>query len=1080
MCLRGHRCSITSRLTSKKRRKTHPLQTRLLTLPLLAFLQFGMKIKGRESDTWHKKLKATASLKKPNDVDFPWTALQNHTGYYLKKKGTLLQAQIDARLLALVREDPSKDTALAACLPYVSTPAMRSFLGSELRLKPNSPLGPHEYLQLIKAIHCVNADVVNDLEEKWACCLMEHAKAGGSLGQQLHNMLDLLPARLTPGLLLQADIINLACQICGDFAMQLETLCKDGHWMNAHHQAEWLSTASTRHILQASRSGAKKLLDAHLPSWRVWAAWRPEHARLRAWNDYANRAPFLEDLFALEGPDFASMVGSEQATLQGGLVLQGLRDINSTLRWGNSLIHFQRNPWLGRENLGGLLERLTRVLDFACSGGHDYTALLAHLCVGKIINHEAVQILEDVQILGNPSFTKVILQIKMLPRQDPGPTFKEVKQLLPSLRDSRICALREHLKTCIAELILKQILELQNSFQFAIDANNQWVFVAKELLILMEDISQDHWLLANFDQSIRQCIVSRPSLRTIETLGKIYNSVHTFVAAPAPILSQIGEYCKAQLIPGSAALPHVRGLIEALMDVWQQPSDTNKQKLAILVTDIPDISYNIKCDYLRDVTKLTDTLIKSSLWLLEFPNVSSDVELFTFVLLLASERDLGRRRRWRKILSFAVDKQHDTFLNHALDTLTLEKWFELLNNIRLIYKECEDTKGWDPPKLLSQDLHIWSQKIALHFPTLNRLKITFKDQPIMRMLLLGLASSQNAQLLRILEIVKESESSYHENVMNIILAFLQKNNIHNVEESLSAVSKARLRGAEACLTLFNSHLQGSSSFTEVVFATQLRAGNLSNQDRLALRKVAILVGIDRNAEDNPSTGGLKEAANNIQDRYLKLIDEARRLENLRLSLQAIAHKDVSDLLLRLHIEAPSVVDDTLATLPASLATLIEKISEDEIELQFPANGLTKLQRFAIGLSDNESFLIRLTLSCNGKPIKFCVHLSADCSEGLDPIISANLKSHTPWEIHRGNRPPYENYCYGRPNRGVFQLSRIVWGHLRHNFQSLHQTHTHISSKLAKFGQGCMACGLGQYRLRRATTCPSHSCEKIFS
>ena len=74
-----------------------------------------MRIKGRASHAWHQNIEKTVGQRKPKDPDFPWIALQNHTGYYLKKKGRLSQTQIDERLLALVKIHPSKEVAIAAC-----------------------------------------------------------------------------------------------------------------------------------------------------------------------------------------------------------------------------------------------------------------------------------------------------------------------------------------------------------------------------------------------------------------------------------------------------------------------------------------------------------------------------------------------------------------------------------------------------------------------------------------------------------------------------------------------------------------------------------------------------------------------------------------------------------------------------------------------------------------------------------------------------------------------------------------------------------------------------------------------------
>ena len=77
--------------------------------------QIEMKIKGRASHAYHQNIDNTVGPRKPTDPDFPWIALQNHTGYYLKKKGTLSPTQIGERLIALVKNHQSKEVAFAAC-----------------------------------------------------------------------------------------------------------------------------------------------------------------------------------------------------------------------------------------------------------------------------------------------------------------------------------------------------------------------------------------------------------------------------------------------------------------------------------------------------------------------------------------------------------------------------------------------------------------------------------------------------------------------------------------------------------------------------------------------------------------------------------------------------------------------------------------------------------------------------------------------------------------------------------------------------------------------------------------------------
>lgn len=1041
-----------------------------------------MKTKGRESDAWHKKINDTVGPRKLTDADFPWTALQNHTGYYMKKKGKLSQTQIDERLLALIQKHPSKDVAIAACAHVISARSIRNLLVNDHGVEHDSAFGLQDYLQVIVATNHVNSGAVSDIESQWARCLLEHAVAGGSsrtLAQQLHDVLSLLPAQVSPDLLLQDDISRLATSVCMDFSKQLEDLRHKHQWMDAHTAVGWLSTVTTSN--STLQTGTRNLLDNHFPTWGAWAAWRPNIPRLSARkNNVTFAQSSLGDLLALEGPDFASIVGSEQATLREGLIAQGSSRSQSTLQWGKSHVVFSRNPFRELEKLNVILERLTQVTDFACSAGPEYTSLLAHFCGHKISN-EVLQMLEDVQILGKPAFTTVILQI--LTDHEQNTTHQGmngIRQLLPALNDPRVCRMREQMRPYFVDRISNYVRELQYTLLIQIDARNQWLAAAMDLLVFCCGLQEQTWLLVHLDCSVQQIIASGPSLMTkIETLGVVRKSIRsTTTSTPTSLSSQIDAYCKAQLIPFCIADPNFCRLVETLICLWQQSPDKNRRELALLIADLPNTGWQFRCDCLTDLTTLSNLWVTSTLEALHDEN--PDLGCFALIRLLASEDKPAILERWRKVLSFAIEKQHETLLHHAITQLTTGMWLKLLGSIRVVFKGSDVITERRSPRIFNLELHKWSQQIADYFPTLTRLESVLKHGPAMQMLLLGSTSSNNCQLLRVLDFVENSKSSSHTKLMDTLMALLHSRNIEVIEDVLSVVSEVSSKGAEACLRVLDSRCQVSPEMTEVVLATNLRAGDISEPDRLALRKVSRLFGINLDAEGYPSVAILKEAAKRLCEQYLRLMSEARRLESLRLSLLAVTPERVSKLLVRLQIEAPSTVDDALASLPSSLGSLVEKISNNEIELQFPATELTKLQRFAIGAEDAEIFLVRLTLGHDGKPIKFCVHLSAESSDQTNPKSSSNGKGHTSWGVFRSDRPPHEHYCHGQPNRGVYQLSRMLWHHLRYDFISLEQTHAHMTSKLSRFGQGCVVCGLGQRRLRRATICPSLDCQRTFS
>ena len=266
--------------------------------------------------------------------------------------------------------------------------------------------------------------------------------------------------------------------------------------------------------------------------------------------------------------------------------------------------------------------------------------------------------------------------------------------------------------------------------------------------------------------------------------------------------------------------------------------------------------------------------------------------------------------------------------------------------------------------------------------------------------------------------------------MDDVIVLLHDGNTDEIIEALSAISKATLQGAQACQYLVNTYRQTSPRLAEVVLAIKLRHGGLIEQDCLALRQVASLYSIGLNAADTPSTTGLKEFGDSLQIRYKALIKEAHRLENLRLSLRAVALKKVLKLLTRLQIEVPSVVDDALASLPLSLGSMTEKFSDDGVELQFPAGDMTRMQKFAIGAGDTENILIRLTLGSNGVPIKFCVHLSSEFGNETNSIVYLKKNRYAPFEISQKEGLIYRSSCGGRLNRGAYQLSQILLRHFR--------------------------------------------------
>ncbi|CAF9930417.1 MAG: hypothetical protein HETSPECPRED_007628 [Heterodermia speciosa] len=189
-----------------------------------------MKIKGRASHAWHQNIDNTVGPRKPTDPNFPWIALQNHTGYYPMKKGTLSQTQIGERLMTLVKSHQSKEVAFAACARCLSVCTIRRLLSDDWeKIQFDNATTLDEYPQTIVAINHINPKAVSVIEAKWAVCLLEQVTAGSSshnstLGQQLRDILPLLSYQVVLRLLLYAEFVAHGHVICLNHVSQLEHL----------------------------------------------------------------------------------------------------------------------------------------------------------------------------------------------------------------------------------------------------------------------------------------------------------------------------------------------------------------------------------------------------------------------------------------------------------------------------------------------------------------------------------------------------------------------------------------------------------------------------------------------------------------------------------------------------------------------------------------------------------------------------------------------------------------------------------------------------------------------------------------
>ena len=213
-------------------------------------------------------------------------------------------------------------------------------------------------------IFTVNPSAVSDIEAQRAREMLAANGVKMSPGHYLRALVKILIAGILSSFLVYRHIDTLASRVRKEFALHLETLRLEGQWLRVYAAASWLANISGRSVEYSPEDlGPERLFDNAFPTWRVWAAWRPDVERLRKWNELSTQnhvAP--RDILALEGPDFFTC----GATLKERALARGFGLPTSIVRIGNVQFVLSRGV-LNEVQI--MLDNLFQAIDIASRAG---------------------------------------------------------------------------------------------------------------------------------------------------------------------------------------------------------------------------------------------------------------------------------------------------------------------------------------------------------------------------------------------------------------------------------------------------------------------------------------------------------------------------------------------------------------------------------------------------------------------------------------------------------------------------------------------------------------------------------------
>jgi hypothetical protein len=774
----------------------------------------------------------------------------------------------------------------------------------------------------------------------------------------------------------------------------------------------------------------------------------------------------LRDILALEGPDFFT----RGATLKERALARGFGLSTSTVRIGNVqfvLSHRELNE------VQIMLDNLFQAIDTASRAGPNDIELLAHFCVGKPITHDSLNILGITYSIGDPSISAVLLQVYGARGDSQSVRIAGVMKLLPLLKDNRTQALCDTITPDLVGLVSNCIEEMQSKLQEQLTAGRPWSGLEQKFQVFGNGLQEVFWLRQLLNMPFQVLLNNWPKSEHIQILQDLRISAQS--ATPGIVSSltkKIDLYCSDRFIKHGVLDKPTERLIDALMSLWMQGPDADLCSVALIVAQ-GGFGTKFRCRCLALLPSLPPGFIYSVRLIIQgWDDGNADVACVDLARLLASTLTSDGTEYWRHVLFRMLAKRDQQLVDHALTKLKAVEWIQFLADIHAIFG---DRDGHNTPAIMDPTLQAWVQNLSIHSTAIAHLEKDLHEfAPLPRCVLSGGDEFLKASLEHILDLLTMYYGGQYQPPMLAVMRLLAPdgNNAAEICKVLSLLIATTKDGIETCMRVLDLHRgTASSQVAAAMMACWLQDPDLDNADKRTLNALAEMLNLRVDMNDQLPEESLAAAADYLDAQFAALFAEAQRLEGLRAVFKAIDSAGISEMMASLNIEDPSPVEDELAKLPMALVGLVEKVSDREVELQFPLTQLRPLQRIAMGVGNAQTVIVRLDLGDYTIPAGFCLHFDNE---------STSAEIHHPWEIARNDRIPDGPFCHGRPNRTGYQLARNLTRHLQNGFKSLEDIHSVVISTLNNLPQSCLVCGAAHnIPLRRSAVCSLPGCSTLF-
>ncbi|KAK4225799.1 hypothetical protein QBC38DRAFT_251841 [Podospora fimiseda] len=1013
-----------------------------------------------QREAWHKQLIASGARfylgnhqpSKQLDISI----LRQATDTYIRKRGLAPgSAECDQRLLELVSEhsrreqDGSRRVGFLACIHALSRQAALKLLVS--MREESTKLSSHvRFLNSLVVSHLANPVYVPEREYRVAQALMQLLTTPNFLPviMLLFENLDQDPDRyLLPPRYIKL-ILNTK-KLCATLQGHMSQMYQDRKLMSLHNSLSWLRPLTG---LQQD-STAIQVVSELLPDWRTWTTWKPNHRRLRRWEEGVFtelQRTKLRPIFDLEGPD---TTGAGHGSLK-----ESVPGCFKDIKVAND------DP--------SVLSRVLHVLDSAQQvTGVSSVDLVIFLCIDNPspLDPELLSLAEA--ILAIKDDIKIHAMLTWLQSHSDGfnSRLAALTRVIPVF-DGHL-ALQHLLAAYISSDIIQVIPQARAEYD-ALLVEGVASHLGMRLYRAYKVILAASWLHPALPPELLRSIQHLPPEETLDEILDALEASQSF----AP---QINNYLRVAIGGHAGDADAMLPTIQRTIRFHRRDIRPDQASLAHAINNVQYLDDTVREACLQQLLVENDSFLRE---LLPIVRTESNMSCTDFATLLVRRYRLGctTHQCWDQLLFCFLLYRQDEILNWSADALSARHFFQWAQDLKILFPDGDNTSSLADLGFTIPRYQWWQSLSSQYGNALASLEELFRGHGSLKWLWL----EEVPEVTTMLGVLQQPYAASPQ--QRFVISYLQPSTyvVRLTCGTLAGLNRAAPSGQVAFESICAREQQSARGewhrpATQALSYCWRLSPEISPADREVLRMLTLLLDLN----DGVDVHGIYNARKCVLEDYRKLFVLAQELQGMQVRLRNHDVAMTVAFLDELGVEdirpaPPTVVDSDI---PIKLSSFIESIGDNHWELCFPLNEISALKRQIIGIDTaSRLLLVRLQLSRQSPP-KFCVHFHPPKNEGDES------GPHSP-HILAGVMPERSS-CSTQPSTlFVYLLSRVLYTSISKSQNQLHSqvlssTYSDVATTLSSPSSICPVYvhpHSTQFKVHRPTVCSKPQCTEIFA